>query len=262
MRSRPSGRLWLLSGCLCLVSLFSLGSDLMSADDIRSKLNVKVQRYDLSAQSFVDALTVAAAHFQLPIGIQWVDTPAARSALTLHWRDTTVESVIRDIVKTQSGYQVVVKNGVVHVVVPSEVPGRQNFLQVKLQSFQVQNEPVDYALRELRKLVRLRVSPPPRFLPGRGGGIVGSGLSTIEQPLVNLDLSNVTAQDILDSLASSSPRQIWIVTFSADRTLTPTGYRRTLSLWNPSPVPDSEQPVWDMFHWGDPIPPTVLGMKH
>jgi hypothetical protein len=34
-----------------------------------------------------------------------------------------------------------------------------------------------------------------------------------------------------------------------------TGYRRTVTLWNNANVPDSEQPVWDMFRWNDSIPP-------
>jgi len=36
--------------------------------------------------------------------------------------------------------------------------------------------------------------------------------------------------------------------------LTTTGFRRTMTLWNNAPVPGSEQPLWDVFSWDEPLP--------
>jgi len=74
-------------------------------------------------------------------------------------------------------------------------------------------------------------------------------------------LKNVGVEDVLDALAVASARKIWIVTFSDDPTLTPTGFRRSLTLWNNFPIPDNEQPIWDMLHWRDVIPADALGKK-
>lgn len=76
---------------------------------------------------------------------------------------------------------------------------------------------------------------------------------------VEMELKDITVEGVLDALAISSKRQIWIVTFSNDTRLTHRGLRRTISLWNEKPVPDEDQPVWDLLRWGNPLPPLVSG---
>jgi hypothetical protein len=66
-------------------------------------------------------------------------------------------------------------------------------------------------------------------------------------------MSNVTVEDALNRLVTISVRPIWIVTFTDDTHLTGSGFRRAATLFSKSPVPDDQQPVWDLFHWGDVI---------
>jgi len=230
-----------------------------ASDELRVKLGARVHSYKLTASNLVEALTQVAREFQIPMGIAWVNTPAARDKLALSWKDATVQEILEAIAKTQPGYEVQIGNGIVHVFSSKLVPDRQNFLRLRIRAFEVHEEATEVASRKLRDLAKVIVSPPRR--QSGLGGIAGSLAANLDDPKVSVRLKNVSVEDVLDALAVSSPRKIWIVTFSDAPTLTPTGFRRTLTLWNNFPIPDNEQPIWDMAHWGDAIPVAVLGRK-
>lgn len=237
-----SQALWTLPGAL----------NARAAEGLDTKLRALVHNHQIQAKNFIEALTGLASEFQIPMGIEWVNTPASKVKLTLSWEDATVLQILKEIAKTQPGYQMAVKNGVVHVYPPHLVPDRQNFLRLTLNEFEVDRQPVESALRKLRDQVKLTVSPPkPRKGPG---GTAGTGFSNAGEPEVSLRLKNVTLVDVLDALVIASARKIWIVTFLDTPNVTATGFRRTISFWNQGDIPDSEQPVLDMFHWNSTIP--------
>jgi hypothetical protein len=76
-----------------------------------------------------------------------------------------------------------------------------------------------------------------------------SGAGNLDEPKLDLRFSNAEVEEILDAVAIGSASNIWIVTFSESLALTPTGFRRTVTIWNGSFVPDDQQPVWDRFRW-------------
>jgi hypothetical protein len=221
-------------------------------DELAARLRVRIPKYDLSAESYIDALTRAASQFRIPMGIEWVDTPAAREKLSLSWKNATVKEILWAIAHSRRGYVAEIKNGVVHVYPSRLIPDKQNFLRLKIGHFEAIQQVVQMASRNLDERVKLTVSPPkPRH---GGGGVMGSLGVNPDDPELTVRLNNASVEEVLDALAVASNRKIWIVTFSRDPTLTPTGFRRTLSLWTTSPVPDNEQPVWDLLHWGDQLP--------
>jgi hypothetical protein len=137
-----------------------------------------------------------------------------------------------------------------HVFSNSIVPN-QNFLLLEIPHFEVQQQPVEIASVQLRELVKLTVSPPVSALCcGTGGSVFGN----LDEPKLNLQFDHLSVREILDALATSSNSKIWIVTFSDILALTPTGYRRTETIWNDSHIPDDEEPIWDRIRWGDPEP--------
>jgi hypothetical protein len=230
-----------------------------ASPDLDTKLGTTVHDYRMSPVNFVEALTHLASDFEIPMGIEWVDTPAARSRLNFSWQHATVREAIRAIVKSQPGYQMEVKLGIVHIYPSKLIRDRQNILKIKIRDFEVHDEFADVASRKLHELVKLIVYRPK---PQRGpGGIAGSGAATLDTPRISLRLQNATVEDVLDALVAASGRKIWIVTLPDDATLTATGYRRTRSLWSKFPIPDDEQPVWDLFHWGDALPADALGKR-
>ena len=66
-------------------------------------------------------------------------------------------------------------------------------------------------------------------------------------------LRAVTATSFLTKRAEQacvvSEHNLWVVTFSDPIEFTPTGFRRTETLWHPKPFPNTQQPMWDFLAW-------------
>ena len=214
-------------------------------DDLSLKLSKQVTSYSLGKSNFIEALIRVSTDSQVPMGITWVDSPTALAQIPFEWKDATIQEIIESIAKTQSGYEVQIGNGVVHIFAPGTIPDRQNFLKVKIGNFEVHDE-VEVASWKLHMLIT------PRMYAAFSIGATGDSR-------VDMELKDTTVEGVLDALAATSKRQIWIVTFSNDTRLTHRGLRRTISLWNEKPVPDEDQPVWDLLRWGNPLPPLVSG---
>lgn len=222
--------------------------------DVRTELDTRVDNYDVTAKSFVEGLVQVASDFSVPMGIEWVNAAPARRKLSLHWQRATVEDVLDAIVRSQPGYEIQVYNGVVHVRATG-VPSTEDFLSLHIKSFAVHNEVLQLAERRLRDQVRVQVTWPEN----KSGGTGGSLATAVGEPGINInELVDVTVQDVLDAFVLASRKKIWIVTFSEDSAPTRAGYRRTMTLWNNSRVPDEEQPVWDMFAWHEQVPSVRL----
>ena len=217
--------------------------------DLNQKLALSVKGYALSAGSFVEGLMQVADRFQIPMGIEWISCPTTRSRLTMGPTDATVREILQKVVETQPGYELRISNGVVHVIATT-VSANENFLLLRIKSFNVRNELVGAAQLKLRQLVRASVVLPK----SGGGGVAGSLISNVREPRIDVNLADATVEDVLDALATSSSIKVWVVTFAESAALTPTGFRRTESLPGSVPVSDDEQPVWQTFRWGVPAP--------
>jgi hypothetical protein len=249
-----TARLLLTLQLFCAASPFA--SALPRPEDLDTKLGVVVHEYHLTARNLADALIRVASEFRLPIGIQWVNAASARAELSFSWNDATVRDIVEAIVKSQPGYSVEVSNGVLHVLSTDILP-QQNFLLLRVDSFEVHHVVVEMAERKLQDLVRLNVAPTKA-----GGGIGGSLITNIGDPRIDVQINNGNVAGVLDSFVTgSSIKRIWVVTFLDTSVPTATGFRRTLTLWNRSPVPDTEQPVWNTFRWDEPMPLAGLEVR-
>jgi hypothetical protein len=229
-----------------------------ASPDLVAQLSQRVDTYNLHAGSFVEALAQVAGEFRIPMGIVWIDRPSAKGNLSFSWVGATVQEIIEEIVVTQYGYQLRISNGVVHVS-SADIPPDQNFLRIRIGKFAVHHEVLPVATRSLQDLLRTTISPPKGSANiGRGSSL---GTNTDEAKIDLQQVENTTVEEILDSLVAVSDSKIWIVTFEDSFILSSGGFRRTSSLWSGSSVPDTEQPVWDMFRWRRPIPTRALRDK-
>jgi len=236
--------------CLLCGLLLSapFASGLEAPDALYSKLSTRVEDYSLNADDLVHAFVAVADKCQIPMGIQWVVTPNAKQGVKLFWKSATLMQVLNDISKTQNGYIVQVRNGIVHIS-NSRIQSKQSFLTLKLQTFEVKNEIVGMASRKLRGIVKLTVLPPKIGPTGVGGNMFAKA----DEGPITLQLADSSVEDILDAFATASSKKIWIVTFVDSYIPTGTGFHRTVSLWN-FHIPDDEQPIWDLFSWSDAVP--------
>lgn|SRR5208282_387502 len=228
----------------------------VQSGDLPAQLHATVRSYRLQKINFVEALVQVSSDFHVPMGIEWIPTPSSRAEVNLSWKDTTVAGVLAALVGAQPGYGMRVMADVVRIAPDRFLPDSQNPLKVALGPFSVKNVSAERASRELHSRVKFKLAAPS----GAGkvsGGTGGSGASNLGDPRISVQLENTTLEEALDALVLASARKIWIVTFSEDPGLTQRGFRRTLTLWNDFPIPDREQPLWDLLHWGDHIPRTT-----
>src|SRR5579864_6208285 len=67
-----------------------------------AKLHVTVHSYKLEASNIVEALARVAKDFQIPMGIEWVDSSTAKGNISHSWKDTTPADILNTIVARQS----------------------------------------------------------------------------------------------------------------------------------------------------------------
>lgn len=215
--------------------------------ELRAKLDARVAQYSLSAAGLADALARTSKQFQIPMGIEWVKDKDTLRSFSRTWRDETVRQVLRSILEAYPGYDFQVENDVVHVFRQDLLNDSHNFLNLKVPDFfEVRQEPAGFANVQLRSVMQNIVSPR-NLPPGAGEG--GSYATGIHEKSIILDLRGSTVREALEKLAAVSEHNIWVVTFSDSPVLTPTGFRRTETLWHPAPFPNTEQPMWDFLAW-------------
>lgn len=226
------------------------------AIDLTSQLNKKVGKYELDVGNFGEALVKVSSDFQIPMGIEWVASSNSRTRLKRSWTDTSAFAVLKDIVSTQPDYKIEVRANVVHVSSTTLVPDRDNPLKTVIPAYQVNNVPLEEASRLLHGLVRSNMKATKSPLHGNEklGGKIGSLLTNPDEPRITVELHGTNVEECLDALTLRSLHKVWIVTFSANNRVDSTPFRRTSTLWNNYPIPDDDQPIWDLVRWGDTLP--------
>jgi hypothetical protein len=116
---------------------------------LNERLASPVQHHTLTADNFLLALLEVAGQYKIPMGIQWVRTPAALRPIRLGLADTNVRGAIQAIADTQPGYIVEVSDDVVHVCPEELIPGNQNLLTLRLDRFDL-HDVAEIASKRLR----------------------------------------------------------------------------------------------------------------
>jgi len=247
---------------LLFLALFSLipagGPAQWQNKELQAKLDARMSQYSLSANGLADAILRVAKQFELPVGIEWVKDKETAQGLSLTWKDHSVAAMLRSVVQKFPGYELRVEQGEVHVFRRDLLDDGRNFLNLKVPDFfEVHQEGGGRANQQLEAVAQNIVSPR-NLPPGAGeGGSYTSG-NVPEKPL-SLTLRGLTFREALNKLVETSERKIWVVTFSDTPVLTPTGFRRTETLWHPTPFPDRDQPVWDFLAWQEYMPQSAPG---
>ncbi len=219
--------------------------------ETRATLQRHVLNYSVSGSSFVDALIEVAGRFKFPLGVAWVRNSSKGKPVHFSWKDATVQQVIWDIIHAQPGYETNVRNAVVHVQPSGLVSDRQNFLKLTIPRFDVHDQVAEVGSKRLFGLIKQRFGIREK-VPGpsvRGGVGFSQGVE-VGDPQISIILMNVTIEDALDSLILTSPFKIWLVTFAANGSLTPSGLRDTISPVTGKAIPYKYQPFWELLRWG------------
>lgn len=238
--------LMLLFSTLLILTPVDAPAQRQSAE-LQTKLGARVSEFSLSANGLADAIAKTGKHFELPVGIEWVRDKEALRPFNRTWKGETVQAIMLAIVKDYAGYALRVEHGAIHVFRSDLVNDPQNFLNLKVPgSFDARREIGGLTNQRLRRVVQSMVSQ--RKLPA-GAGEAGSYGTGLDEKPVTVALRGLTVREALQKLTEASEQKIWVATFTEGLVLTPKGFRQTETLWNSTPLPDTEQPVWDFIAW-------------
>lgn len=211
------------------------------------RLDQVVRDYKVAEDNLARALIVVASRYDLPMGIEWIE-PTSDQKVRLSWNGATLRQVLESIAKSQPGYDIRFSNDFVHVYYQGAESDRSNFLNLKLRMFKVQQKHIAVALYNFRRSVMAQVSPENKCCAIR------EIMLEPNNHLITEEFQNSTVRSVLDNLTLQSDSKVWVVTFPLSAGLTPTRFRRTCSLWNDAHISDNDQPIWDRFRWGMPLP--------
>jgi hypothetical protein len=218
---------------------------------LQAKLSSAVESYSLEARDPLRALLKAASDFKLAMGIEWMRRPGPWSPFKRTWGQTTVLSILEDIVAGGEPYTVDVSNGVVHVAPAAWRGDGSDILSARIESFAVKDEYVRLAAFRF-KLAVLPIMEPRRDLVGGWGASIATGSGDRR---VTFALKQPKVRDVLDELCLAADLKIWIVAYAASPTKTSAGFLRTAGLQSlleneDSELPDQQQPSWAFIEWG------------
>ncbi|MFB3924276.1 MAG: hypothetical protein ACE145_21350 [Terriglobia bacterium] len=232
---------------ILVVELSLLTAFAQGPQELAGSLDRIIQDYKVSEVDLGRGLIKVAKEFDVPLAVEWIK-PAQPQPISLSWRAASVRQILEAIAATRPGYRVEIVDRTVHVFYRGAQLDRTNFLNLRLTELTVRNQFETAALYDLRG--RINQILFPRNTPST------SWRHYVLEPnerRITVDFKDASVRQVLDRLSQASDHKIWSVTFPEGSKLTPTGFRRTVTLWNDDRVPDSAEPVWDRFVFGKPL---------
>lgn len=191
---------------LCGAGSFTPGQTL------EAKLAAKVDSFDSSAKSIPLQLVEVAQRFNVPMGIEWLDSSPAEAAVPLQLRDTTVGGLLAQILAQQPGYQFRLDDGVVHVFVEPLADDQCNFLNIRLREFSLEKASMPEARFRLWGAIISQLHPRG----GYGGGWGGESMyKDFDVPKISFVGQNLTVRQALNRIVVAQGNALWVVRIRA-----------------------------------------------
>lgn len=196
---------------LPVMLLIGVASSLAAGQSLQSKLAQKTD-FVPNAASTKERLIEVARHFEIPMGIEWVNRtncPAPHSPLA---NQPTVRELIRSILKDAPSYKLEVKAGVINIFDQSVKHDPRNFLNIRIPEYHVDKENIFGAQALLRFSIHKALNRE-LYQSGSNGGY-GYGFprtDTFDIKNISFSSENASVRDILNSIVSANGNALWIV---------------------------------------------------
>lgn len=208
---------------LCLPLIFAapqkrVGKSAKSGGaDLEAKLARKAD-FVPSDKSTLDRLVAIAKHYEIPMGIEWIggtgaedlEVPAAAVPAS-----PTVRDLLTAIVSRLPDYQLTVQNGVVHIAPPVFAVRNENFLNLVIEDFAVDNDTLFGAEHDLRLAIDMTLHPK-EYEGGYAGGYGNDPDHVFAKRRFSYKSDDLTVRQILDGLAKASGNALWIAEFDRE----------------------------------------------
>lgn len=191
------------------------------AQSLNQKLNQKVQ-FNPKAEAPLDQLIEVAKTFQIPMGIEWSDSPQCNATPATFRAQETVAQLLSAIIRRCPSQRLTVKRGIVHVYSRFARHPR-NILNLRVWRFQVKDSSVFDAEFELRLAIDMELHPN-KYAGGWAGGHGSPADDVFSIPNVTFSGRDIRVRDVLDGIIKSSGNALWLAR------LRPASLKRRVSL--------------------------------
>ena len=190
-----------------LILPFALSSPICG-QSLETKLNRDLASYDSNRATTLEQLLELAQRFQLPMGIEWVDTPNEKPARPIQERNIKLRDVISRILSAQDGYKFVVANGLVQVMANGIDADSLNFLNITLPSYGAKMKSLWEVSYWLQVRIKVYLHPERNF----GGGFGGtSAQADFNNRTITFSVVGSTVRQILNKIAVAQGNCLWVV---------------------------------------------------
>jgi hypothetical protein len=220
---KVAGFLFLLAAAVvCLPLIFAAPQKrAKSGNKIAADLEAKLARkadFVPSDKSTLDRLVAIAKYYEIPMGIEWMggggsedlEVPAAAVPVS-----HTVRDLLTAIVSRLPDYQLTVQNGVVHVAPPVIAVRNDNFLNLVIEDFEVNNDTLFGAEHDLRIAIDMTLHPKENE-GGYAGGYGNDPEHVFAKRRFSYKSDDLTVRQILDGLVKANGNALWIAEFDRE----------------------------------------------
>jgi hypothetical protein len=180
----------------------------------------------------LDQLIDLAKHYQLPMGIEWVDEPEFSTSGSEPQAPpegptqgqpknsrVTLLQLVRRMVARIPGYTVSSAYGVLLISKPDIAQSQKNPLNLKIPAYQVQDADAYAAEFQLRVEIELTLNPPdPTKGHGYGGGYGHPSGNSLSIKTINIAGQGMTVREILSRIAGQNEHILWVVHLAPSET--------------------------------------------
>ena len=219
-----------------------LAASTLNAQDLSSRLS-QPAHFQPKATTTLQQLIEVAQHYRIPMGIEWIgDTQTETAPQPETIKRRTVNDLIAAILQHSPGYVAQQRDGVLQIAKTDFLDKRENFLNLRLSTFELENENIFGAEFELRLCIRMELHPE-RYANGYVGGY-GYGPSQddgFDKANITIAGNDLTVREILNKIVVANGNALWVVQFSPSQKMSSEPFRAQMSLNDNQTLPD--------FHW-------------
>lgn len=200
---------------LHVIGMVLIIKGLIYGQSLDSKLLQKASFVPTST-SAVDQLIEVAQHYDIPMGIEWIDRPDARVLTLPQSKGATVQGLITAILRQSPGYQLKLTHGIVHIANRAFVDDPKNFLNLRIREFKVKEANVFDANASLRLNIKMTLHPA-RYAGGWNGGYGFAPGSVFDVRNITFSGRDLTVRQIINKIAAANSNALWVVRLDPSR---------------------------------------------